>query len=323
MSFDPTHLPSRVGRRSQHNGFANRTPKSSIERTTRTTTAGRTPTTDNDTMRFLAEIGPRRITGRNREREVEDRNPQGSTRKRIAHDTARLASLSHDANFRSTRNWSAASSRRPHRSRATRNAPNLPQINPERRSRNTSTLPMANHGEICASRRRTTLCGACTMAGLKPGNPRWQNQDAYLISEDLQSNTNQHCFAVLDGHGEVGHLVSQHCREQLCAHFLESDLNMNRSFRVMQQVRHDVLNMQACHPPRQDLNDSNFDVRCSGATCVFMYINGTSLKVANIGDSRGVLGHVHNGSICAIPLTSDHKVCKSFPLTTKLSMAYL
>ena len=77
------------------------------------------------------------------------------------------------------------------------------------------------------------------------------------------------------------------------------------------------------NPPRQDLNDSNFDVRCSGATCVFMYINGTSLKVANIGDSRGVLGHVHNGSICAIPLTSDHKVCKSFPLTTKLSMAYL
>lgn len=87
---------------------------------------------------------------------------------------------------------------------------------------------------------------------------------------------------------------------------------MNRSFRVMQQVRHDVLNVQACHPPRQDLNDSNFDVRCSGATCVFMYINGTSLKVANIGDSRGVLGHVQDLAEMACLYTNQQEHLASF-----------
>lgn len=242
MSFDPNHLPSRVGRRSQHNGLATRAPKPSMERSGRTSTAGRGANHDNDTMRFLAEIGPRRINGRHRDRESDDRAPQMNSRKRVSQENARLANLTHEASLRSSsRNWSAAASRRPHRSRATRNAPNLPQINPERRARNSSTTSSAHqhHTEICVSRRRATLCGACTMAGLKPGNPRWQNQDAYLISEEFQSNSNQHCFAVLDGHGEVGHLVSQHCREQLCVHFVETELNLNRSFRAMQQVRVD------------------------------------------------------------------------------------
>ena len=44
------------------------------------------------------------------------------------------------------------------------------------------------------------------------------------------------------------------------------------------------------------------------ATCVFAYIHGLQLRVANIGDSRGILGHLDSGKICAVPLTSDHKV---------------
>ena len=237
MSLTP-NLPSRVGRRSQHNGLVTRVPKPSSERVGRAGTAGRCQNTDNETIRFLADIGPRRINARHRESESIDSQKISANRKRMTQESGRLANLSHDANLRSSsRNWSAAASRRLHRSRATRNAPNLPQINPERRLRNTTaTTPTVHLGELCVSRRRTAFCGVCTVTGLKPGNPRWQNQDAYLISENLQSNPNQHCFAVLDGHGEVGHLVSQRCREQLCTHFVDSELNMNRSFRIMQQV---------------------------------------------------------------------------------------
>ncbi|EGB05022.1 hypothetical protein AURANDRAFT_66756 [Aureococcus anophagefferens] len=217
-------------------------------------------------------------------------------------ETLRLANLPRDDNTRNnSRNWSATTTRRFRHSRGTRNAPNLPNINPDRRLRNPTpaTLP---RGELTISRHRTALCGVCTVAGLKPGNPRWQNQDSYVISEDVPANAHQHCFAVLDGHGEVGHLVSQRCRDRLCGHFWESDLNMHRTFRLMQQ----------------DLNECNFDVKCSGATCVFAYIHGPHLRVANVGDSRGILGHLESGKICAVPLTSDHKEVWAYLVSQKL-----
>lgn len=286
MAFEAAHLPSRVSRRSQH-GLATRAPKSNADRTSRVGTAGRGSNSETETRHFLAEIGPRRTTGRHRE--SEDR--PNFLRKRPNQETLRLANLPRDDNTRNnSRNWSATTTRRFRHSRGTRNAPNLPNINPDRRLRNPTpaTLP---RGELTISRHRTALCGVCTVAGLKPGNPRWQNQDSYVISEDVPANAHQHCFAVLDGHGEVGHLVSQRCRDRLCGHFWESDLNMHRTFRLMQQ----------------DLNECNFDVKCSGATCVFAYIHGPHLRVANVGDSRGILGHLESGKICAVPLTSDHK----------------
>lgn len=41
---------------------------------------------------------------------------------------------------------------------------------------------------------------------------------------------------------------------------------------------------------------------------MFAHIHGPHLTIANIGDSRGILGHIDSGTVSAIPLTSDHKV---------------
>ncbi|CAN0589542.1 unnamed protein product, partial [Ectocarpus sp. 12 AP-2014] len=38
--------------------------------------------------------------------------------------------------------------------------------------------------------------------GLKPNNPRWENQDNYVMKEDL-GGLGIRLFVVLDGHGEV------------------------------------------------------------------------------------------------------------------------
>jgi len=99
-----------------------------------------------------------------------------------------------------------------------------------------STAMCAPRNELAISRHRSTCCGVCTVAGLKPGNPRWQNQDSYIISEDFQRQTNQRCYGVLDGHGEIGHLVSKRCSQQLCEHFVKSQLDMSLAFRLMQEV---------------------------------------------------------------------------------------
>eukprot|EP00752_Nemacystus_decipiens_P005666 g5127.t2 len=75
-------------------------------------------------------------------------------------------------------------------------------------------------------------CGVCTIQGLKPNNPRWENQDNYVMKEDL-GGLGIRLFVVLDGHGEI--------------------------------------------------------------------------SVANLGDSKCVLGTMVNGHVCAVALSDDHK----------------
>ena len=130
-----------------------------------------------------------------------------------------------------------------------------------------------------------------SIKGLKPGNPNWINQDNQFIIEKFD-NRDINFYCVLDGHGENGHLVSQRCRAIFPQYIRSSNLDMKRAFSIMQN----------------DLNGCEFDVRCSGATCVLASLCGARLSVSNCGDSRAVLGRRNpNGSVTAHALTQDHK----------------
>ncbi len=133
---------------------------------------------------------------------------------------------------------------------------------------------------------------ACTsIKGLKPGNPNWTNQDNQFIIEKFD-NRDINFYCVLDGHGENGHHVSKRAREVFPQYIRSSNLDMKRSFTIMQN----------------DLSSCEFDVRCSGATCVLASLCGARLSVSNCGDSRAVLGRRNpNGSVTAHALTQDHK----------------
>lgn len=130
-----------------------------------------------------------------------------------------------------------------------------------------------------------------SIKGLKPGNPNWINQDNFFIIEKFD-NRDINFYCVFDGHGENGHHVSRRCREAFPQHIRSSNLDMKRAFNIMQN----------------DLNSCEFDVRCSGATCVLASLCGGRLSVSNCGDSRAVLGRRNpNGSVTAHALTQDHK----------------
>ena len=130
-----------------------------------------------------------------------------------------------------------------------------------------------------------------SIKGLKPGNPNWINQDNFFIIEKFD-NRDINFYCVFDGHGENGHHVSRRCREAFPQHIRSSNMDMKRAFNIMQN----------------DLASCEFDVRCSGATCVLATLCGGRLSVSNCGDSRAVLGRRNpNGSITAHALTQDHK----------------
>jgi serine/threonine protein phosphatase PrpC len=54
-----------------------------------------------------------------------------------------------------------------------------------------------------------------TKKGSVPSNPNKINQDSYIINPNIQNKTYQHFFAICDGHGPLGHLVSNHIKNTL------------------------------------------------------------------------------------------------------------
>ena len=133
--------------------------------------------------------------------------------------------------------------------------------------------------------------GVGSIKGHKPGNPNWINQDNFFVVERFDSKeVNYYC--VLDGHGELGHFVSRRCRENFPQFIRGANHDTKKAFAMMQN----------------DLNNCDFDVRCSGATCVLACLVGNRLAVSNCGDSRAVLGRrAPNGSYVAVALSHDHK----------------
>jgi len=134
--------------------------------------------------------------------------------------------------------------------------------------------------------------GSFSIEGRKPGHPNWSNQDSTLILEQYEGQKTSHYYVVLDGHGELGHLVSQEC-----VRLFPPLLSLHN-----EQLKEVFLAIQ------KTLVEGSLDVRCSGATCVLVHLEGNHLRIANCGDSRCVLGRRSpDGSIMGVPLSSDHK----------------
>ncbi|CAM9453481.1 unnamed protein product, partial [Ectocarpus fasciculatus] len=110
------------------------------------------------------------------------------------------------------------------------------------------------------------------------------------MKEDL-GGSGVRLFVVLDGHGELGHLVSRRCSAKLPNLVIDSNLCVARA----------TLRMA------DDLRSCPVDCASSGATCVLTTIHDGKISVANLGDSKCVLARLVNGQVCAVPLSHDHK----------------
>lgn len=103
-------------------------------------------------------------------------------------------------------------------------------------------------------------------------------------------------LCVLDGHGPVGHLMSDFCRRTLPKLFLMNPQRVSNPSRALQDA---YIQCQALL-----LASSETTTGDSGTTCTIAYAHDGSdlLFVSHVGDSRAVLG-VANGSE---NLTEDH-----------------
>jgi serine/threonine protein phosphatase PrpC len=143
---------------------------------------------------------------------------------------------------------------------------------------------------------------AISQAGCEPGGEKKENQDSFICITDLTGDGLGGCvLGALDGHGQVGHHVSQFCRDQF-----------PRSFKVSQlSADHEVCKatMTQCFKDVADKLDAQRRIDCSmsGSTAVISLLRNGAVYTANCGDSRCVLGTMKGGKMVAVDLSHDQK----------------
>ncbi len=130
------------------------------------------------------------------------------------------------------------------------------------------------------------------------------NQDRGCVVFPFANNENQVLFAVLDGHGEYGDLISNYTMMEL---------------KTQLEVHPDLKNSpsKALKETFLSVNDSLCNIYAaeaeySGTTVVAALIREGHIWIANVGDSRIVLakhvpdGELNNASVNAKDLSNDH-----------------
>jgi serine/threonine protein phosphatase PrpC len=137
----------------------------------------------------------------------------------------------------------------------------------------------------------------CCKKGLKPTQP---NQDDFvIIIED-----SNFMLGVFDGHGVYGHHISNFVHSELPKLLLSHPSWQETPERALKDsfVRvHQNLIKHSC------LKESQYDCNMSGCTSTIIHKRKSSLFIAHVGDSRGILGRKTDSGHVAIVLNIDHK----------------
>ncbi|CAL2233846.1 unnamed protein product [Prunus armeniaca] len=157
------------------------------------------------------------------------------------------------------------------------------------------------------------------------------NQDSAILYQGYGLEAEAFC-GVFDGHGRFGHQVSQLVRsnlpsllqgqmkalDQQANAVAEDDDSKNHIDRIETESE-DSEPSKKFHKWKEAFVSSfkvmdkeiklqeNLDSSCSGTTAVVVIKQGEDLFIANLGDSRAVLGTTRENGIEAIQLTTDLK----------------
>lgn len=150
------------------------------------------------------------------------------------------------------------------------------------------------------------VCGAASIANVGKGS---ENQDSFITSANPSGS--KAFVGVFDGHGEKGGQLSRFARSAMTMNLFE-DANFHSNPKAAMDNAYRATQDQIIgHHGREHAGDS-------GTTAISAYKNRNNLLVANVGDSRAVLGRCQTGSstasgrgqLVAVDLSSDQKPCR-------------
>jgi len=143
----------------------------------------------------------------------------------------------------------------------------------------------------------------CSLRGFYPETPDKRNQDAVCAHERFGGDPEALLLAVFDGHGNHGAACSQFAMDALPAALLADSLCRDAPELALRD---------AAATANRALHASPIDDSLSGTTALVALLVRERLLVANVGDSRAVVGVARppppngNGGVAAVALSWDH-----------------
>ena len=153
-------------------------------------------------------------------------------------------------------------------------------------------------------------CKSITQAGKERTGHRKKNQDNYIIEKNLNTIQGFNLFAVLDGHGENGHIVSQLASKYLVKKFTEITnqfKDIESIYNFFKQSDFQKIIDIFLKIDNEIIEQKKFDISLSGSTCVLVIQLGDHLICSNIGDSRAILIYEENNENKIFELSYDSK----------------
>ncbi|KAJ4845710.1 hypothetical protein Tsubulata_014580 [Turnera subulata] len=132
--------------------------------------------------------------------------------------------------------------------------------------------------------------------GYYPDSPDKENQDSYCIKTELQGNPNVHFFGVFDGHGHFGAQCSNFVKDRLVEILANDPALLDDPIKAFNS---------AFLVTNYELHTSEIDDTMSGTTAITVLAIGDTLYVANVGDSRAVIGVKSGNRVLAEDLSTD------------------
>lgn len=130
------------------------------------------------------------------------------------------------------------------------------------------------------SKRAALPHGMVTLKGMVPYSKKKVNQDRPMQKYCLNDDEGLHLFGVMDGHGEFGHRVSSFVKNNLPQFLEDQDIRADPRKAITDAVANMVVGLDKA------------DINCeySGTTLVFSVIVDQKMYIANVGDSRCIVG---------------------------------
>eukprot|EP00308_Calcidiscus_leptoporus_P000358 CAMPEP_0119357956 /NCGR_PEP_ID=MMETSP1334-20130426/6257_1 /TAXON_ID=127549 /ORGANISM="Calcidiscus leptoporus, Strain RCC1130" /LENGTH=1049 /DNA_ID=CAMNT_0007372323 /DNA_START=84 /DNA_END=3233 /DNA_ORIENTATION=+ len=133
--------------------------------------------------------------------------------------------------------------------------------------------------------------------GYYPDDLYKNNQDSFKVIPNFNDDPNAIFFGVFDGHGSDGDACSYFVRDNIERHLKTTIAKYPEDFERAYKEAFVNVNIQ--------MHDQAFDDTMSGTTAITCYFNGTEVFVANIGDSRAVIGEKKGKRVIAYSLSID------------------
>jgi CRP-like cAMP-binding protein/serine/threonine protein phosphatase PrpC len=147
----------------------------------------------------------------------------------------------------------------------------------------------------------TLRYAALSQRGYNPEEPYVANQDRYLCLPRFNKKDDQMLIGVFDGHGADGDAAADFVKAKLGPELIKAMSSGSSQFDFRNSFHRAFASLD-----QQMKKNEAFDASYSGCTAISAFFRGGEMTIANIGDSRAILGERRGKRVIAHSLSVDH-----------------